>query len=90
MILDISQILGWTATILFSIMLIPQIIKTMKSKDTSGVSIALFVIYLIANIIALTYATLISQTPLKVKYTLGILTAVFYISVFVYYKRRTS
>jgi MtN3 and saliva related transmembrane protein len=84
---DISQVFGWTATILFSAMLIPQIIKTVKSKDTRGVSILLFIIYLTANIIALTYAFLIGQTPLKIKYSIGILTSVFYIALFIYYKK---
>lgn len=85
---EISQYFGWTATILFSLMLVPQIIKTIKTKDTKGISIALFIIYLIANIIALTYAFLISQNPLKIKYSLGIITAIFYIGVFVYYRAR--
>jgi len=87
MILEISQILGWTATILFSFMLLPQIIKTLKSKDTKGVSITLFAIYLLANCVALIYATLIDQNPLKIKYSLGIITTVFYICIFTYYKR---
>ena len=85
--MDISQIFGWTATILFSVMLIPQIIKTIKSKDIHGVSILLFVIYLIANIIALTYAFLINQTPLKIKYTFGIMTSIFYVGLFFYYRQ---
>lgn len=86
MFLEFSQILGWTATILFSLMLIPQIIKTIKLKDTKGVSIFLFIIYLIANIIALTYALLIDQNPLKIKYTLGIFTGLFYITIFLFYR----
>jgi len=65
--IEFSQILGWTATTLFSAMLIPQIVKTIRLKDTKGVSIALFIVYLIANIIALTYAFLINQSPLKIK-----------------------
>jgi len=67
-------------------MLVPQIAKTIKLKDTKEVSIALFIVYLAANIIALTYAFLISQTPLKIKYSIGILTSIFYIAVFIYQK----
>ena len=85
----LSQILGWVATILFSVMLIPQIVKTLKKKSTEGVSLWLFIIFLVANIIALVYALLISQAPLIIKYVLGILESVFYIIVFaIYYKRR--
>ena len=66
--MEVAQILGWIATFLFSIMIIPQMIKTVKSKDTNGVSLLLFIIFLVANIIALTYAILISQSPLIIKY----------------------
>ncbi len=85
---QLAQILGWTATVLFSVMLIPQIIKTIKMKSTEGVSLFLFIIYLIANIIALNYAFLINQTPLKVKYTIGIVTTIFYITIFCIYRKR--
>jgi len=86
--MDITQFLGWTATLLFSVMMLPQIIKTIKSKDTKGVSLFLFLIYLVANIIALIYAFLINEAPLIIKYELGIVVTFFYIVLFFYYKRK--
>ncbi len=83
--MDIAQILGWIATFLFSIMVIPQIIKTIKSKDTSGISLLFFIIFLVANIIALIYAILISQPPLIIKYIIAIVTTVAYIAIFLFY-----
>jgi len=83
--MDTAQILGWVATFLFSIMIIPQMIKTIKRKDTSGVSLMLFVIFLVANIIALTYAFMINQTPLIIKYVIAIMTTVIYIGLYFYY-----
>lgn len=83
--MDIAQILGWTATFLFSIMVIPQIIKTLKSKDTNGVSLLLFVIFLAANTIALVYAIMIDQQPLIIKYIIAIITTVIYIGIFLFY-----
>jgi len=82
-----EQLLGWIATILFSIMLIPQILKTIKCKDTSGVSLLLFITYLIANIIAFIYAILICENPLIIKYIIGIITAIVYIFIYVYYRK---
>lgn len=87
--MDTAQILGWMATFLFSIMIIPQIIKTIKLKDTKGVSLLLFIIFLIANIIALIYATMINQAPLMIKYIIAIITTLFYIGLFIYYRRKT-
>jgi len=86
--MDLTQLLGWTATFLFSIMIIPQMIKTVKSKDTKGVSLWLFIIFLIANSIALVYASLIHQKPLIIKYVLAIITTVTYIILFVVYSQR--
>ena len=86
--MDLTQLLGWTATFLFSIMIIPQMIKTVKSKDTKGVSLWLFIIFLIANSIALVYAFLIHQQPLIIKYVLAIITTITYIILFVVYSRR--
>ncbi len=88
--LQIAQILGWVATILFSIMLIPQIIKTIKMKDTKGVSLSLFIIYLIANVIALVYAFMINQSPLIIKYIIGIATTVFYIAIYIFYFKNSK
>jgi len=86
--MELTQILGWIATFLFSIMVIPQIIKTIKSKDTNGVSLLLFVIFLLANMIALIYAVLISQPPLIIKYVIAIITTLIYIGIFLYYYKR--
>ena len=88
--MNITQLLGWTATILFSIMLIPQILKTIKSKDTKGVSLLLFITYLVANIIALIYAYLIAEPPLVIKYYLGIITAEIYILVFIWFYKKSK
>ena len=86
--MEISQILGWAATFLFSIMIIPQMIKTIKQKDTKGVSLMLFIIFLIANIIALTYAFMINQSPLIIKYTVAIITTIIYIGLYFYYSSK--
>jgi MtN3 and saliva related transmembrane protein len=86
--MDLAQTLGWIATILFSVMIIPQMIKTLKSKDTRGVSFLLFVIFLIANIIALIYSVLIGEKPLIIKYVIAIETTVAYMGIFLYYRHK--
>ena len=88
--MDTAQILGWVATFLFSVMIIPQMIKTIRSKDTSGVSLFLFLIFLTANIIALIYAIMIAQPPLILKYSIAIVTTVIYIAIFLFYYTRTK
>jgi len=80
--------LGWLQTILFSVVLIPQIIKTWKVKKVDEISIWIFIISLVANIIALWYAFLIAQPPLIFKYVTGGLLCLIYLIIFFYYKRR--
>ncbi len=70
--MEFSQALGWTATFLFTVCYIPQIIKTLKSKTVDGLSFFLLFISFVANIIALWYAILIKQRPLQIKYALGL------------------
>lgn len=83
---ETAQILGWVATTLFSLMLVPQIIKTIKTKSTKGVSLLLFIIYLLGNTIAIIYAFMINQYPLIIKYNLAIITTIFYITIYMIYK----
>ena len=87
--MELSQILGWIATFLFSIMIVPQMIKTIKSKDTNGVSLLLFMIFLVANVVALTYSILIHQPPLIIKYSIAIVTTLVYIAIFAFYVKRS-
>lgn len=79
-----ATFLGWLATFLFTICYIPQIIKTFKTKSVEGLSFALLFIQFVANIVALWYATLISQPPLIIKYILGILFLLICMGVYIH------
>jgi len=78
------EITGWLNMLLFSIVTMPQIIKTFRTKVVDGVSLWSYYLLIFANIDAWIYAFLINQTPLLVKYTIGFFTALLYL--FVYYK----
>lgn len=86
--MGLTDILGWTATILFTICYIPQIIKTYKSNTVAGLSFRLLFISLLGNIIALWYATRIKQPPLQIKYifAIGFLSVCIYLYLRVYRK----
>lgn len=71
--MELSSILGWVATTLFTACYIPQIIKTHKTQTIDGLSFWLLFISFVANIIALCYATLIDQRPLQIKYTAALI-----------------
>jgi uncharacterized protein with PQ loop repeat len=70
--MDTASVLGWVATVMFTVCYVPQIIKTYRSETIEGLSFLLLFISFIANIVALAYATMIAQPPLQVKYFLAI------------------
>lgn len=82
--MELAQWFGWAATTLFTACYIPQIIKTRKSGTIEGLSFLLLGISFIANIVAFCYATLISQRPLQVKYTLALIVLSF--ALYEYYR----
>lgn len=84
--MELSQTLGYLATILFSIMYIPQVLQTLKSKSIVDVSAPMFIIGFIANLVALTYATMINQRPLQIKYIIALIVIGIYLII--YYKIR--
>jgi uncharacterized protein with PQ loop repeat len=63
-----AAFLGYTATVLFSAMMLPQLWLTWKSRERRGLSLPMLLIGLVANVIAFSYATCIEQRPLQVKY----------------------
>ncbi len=71
--MELSQILGYTATVIFSLMYIPQMMKTLKTKSIDDVSLPMFIMGFVGNIVALTYATMIKQPPLQVKYVIALI-----------------
>lgn len=84
--MELSQVLGWTATTLFTGMFIPQIYKTWKTKKVEDISLPMFLTGFVANIIAFCYATLIHQQPLQIKYTLALIAIGIYL--WIYFKIR--
>ncbi|MFA6321122.1 MAG: PQ-loop repeat-containing protein [Candidatus Omnitrophota bacterium] len=85
-----EQVLGWTATILFTVCYIPQMIKTYRTKTIDGLSFRLLFISIIANIVALWYATLIKQPPLQIKYLLAMvfLGGCIYLYLKIYFQKK--
>lgn len=78
----IETMLGWTATTLFTVCYIPQILKTIRTNTVEGLSFLLLLISFAANIVAFIYATLIQQKPLQVKYILAMIFLAMTIAVY--------
>ena len=81
------NILGWTATIIFNTTLLPQIVKSLKTKNIEGVSVGTIWLIFFGNIVAWCYAYMIKQPPLLFKYTVDWLTAITYLIIYYNLKR---
>jgi len=57
------EVLGYIGAILISLAYLPQAIKTVKTRNVEGLSLNMFMILLVAQIIWIMYGILIQNTP---------------------------
>ena len=74
MILAVDM-LGYVAGALVVLSLLPQTIKSWKTKSTKDVSLWRYIIYIIGLIMWITYAVITKNGPVAVTNTLGLVLA---------------
>ena len=62
-----TEILGFTAAVLGTFSLIPQVIKTWKSHSVISISLIMYVIISIDSVLWLIYGSVLALTPLIVQ-----------------------
>ena len=83
--MDIIQTVGYIGTFTIAISLLPQVIKSWKTKSTKDISILWNSIYIIGLSLILIYAVGISQMPLIIGAVIEISLAVsLFIAKFLY------
>ena len=60
--MNIVNIIGFTAAFMAAIIFLPQVIKTVKTKDTKGLSLSTFILISVSNSLWLTYGILSGDT----------------------------
>ena len=70
------DILGYVAGILVVISLLPQVIKSWKTKSTKDISLWRYIIYAIGLILWVAYAVIIQNGPVAVMNGIGLVLAV--------------
>lgn len=70
------DILGYVAGILVVISLLPQVIKSWKTKSTRDISLSRYIIYVIGLILWVAYAVIIQNGPVAVTNGIGLALAV--------------
>ena len=75
--LELKNIIGSCAAILSTIVLVPQVIKVAKTKETDGISMGMYIVFLFSMVLWFTYGVLIKSTEIMVVNTLRFPMAVY-------------
>ncbi|WP_413774269.1 SemiSWEET family sugar transporter [Polaribacter sp. PL03] len=62
--INFYEIIGLVAALLTTISFLPQVYKTWKTKDTSGLSLTMFVVFFIGIILWLIYGIYLNSLPM--------------------------
>ncbi len=76
------DIIGLVAALCTSISFLPQAIKTIRTRDTSAISLSMYCVFTVGTILWLTYGIMIISYPVIVANTITIILA----SIILFYK----
>jgi len=65
-VMSLEVLFGWTASLLCTFILVPQIIKTFKTRQTDDVSMYMLIISVVGNAFWVAHAALTHNIPLIV------------------------
>jgi len=71
------DLLGYIAGFLLSVSLLPQAIKSWKTKKTRDISLSRYIIYVVGLILWVSYAFIIGNGPVAVTNVFGLILAIF-------------
>lgn len=73
--MDNIDLLGYAAGILVVISLLPQVIKSWKTKSTKDISLSRYVIYIVGLALWIIYALAIGSGPVALMNSVGLILA---------------
>ncbi|PIZ99437.1 MAG: hypothetical protein COX77_01465 [Candidatus Komeilibacteria bacterium CG_4_10_14_0_2_um_filter_37_10] len=79
--MDKIEIIGFVAGVLVAISLLPQLIKSWKTKSTKDVALAWTVINLTGQMLWLVYGVYINSTPLVVMSSITMIMNIFIVTL---------
>lgn len=82
-----TEYLGYFAGICTTLSFVPQVIKVWKSKNVDGISLSMFIIFIIGVFCWLMYGLILNQKPLIVANFITLLLAILIIIAVIKFKR---
>ncbi|MFA5930653.1 MAG: SemiSWEET transporter [Candidatus Micrarchaeia archaeon] len=74
--MDSIDLLGYAAGTLVVISLLPQVVKSWKTKSTKDISLARYAIYITGLLLWIAYALLIGNGPVAMMNSVGLILAI--------------
>ena len=81
-----TEIIGYIAALLTTISFLPQVIKTIKTKDTEGISLSMYLLFVTGIVLWLIYGFSISNMVIILANTLTLALS----SIVLYYKIKAT
>jgi MtN3 and saliva related transmembrane protein len=73
--MEASDMLGYLAGTLTTAALVPQVWRTFRTKDVSGISLRMYTIFTIGIAVWLAYGVLLKETPMMVANSVSLVLA---------------
>jgi MtN3 and saliva related transmembrane protein len=73
----LTELVGYSAAVVGSALMLPQVIKTIKTKKTNDVSLMMLIFYFINCSLWLAYGVLILAWPVIICNTIALLISIF-------------
>ena len=81
----IANIIGYIATVVGTFLMLPQVIKSFKTKQVKDVSSAMTILYFLNCLLWLAYGLLISAPPVIIANSIGLLVSIVQVSLKIRY-----
>lgn len=85
-----TNIIGYIATVIGTSIMLPQTIKSLRSKKVDGLSLGMVTIYCVNCVLWFTYGLLIAAKPVVAANAIGFVVGVFQLWLTFKYGRKSS
>jgi MtN3 and saliva related transmembrane protein len=74
-VMELTDVLGYVAATLTTLAFIPQVWRTYRTKDVSGISLKMYTLFTLGVAVWLAYGIVLGQVPMMIANSLGLVMA---------------
>ncbi|HOA06713.1 MAG TPA: SemiSWEET transporter [Spirochaetota bacterium] len=84
--METSAIIGYAAAVLSTVSFVPQVIKTLKTKDTSGISLLMYSVFTAGVALWLIFGIMTANKPVTIANVIVLILASMVLAMKIRYK----